>query len=181
MAKKATADTGSYWLPGFEPDLPTSLEPAVASGMIRVVDTLPIQPAPTVVADVETATNETTIAEVVAETIDAVPAQAWRLSAVAGEPAPRVRFPRLQRDALTGLAGTAAKFDANVRAIEILAELESEQRQADASERLALARYTGWGSQPAAFNFEGKELAWTRRAERLQALLDDDDYGFIRK
>jgi N12 class adenine-specific DNA methylase len=129
------------------------------------------------VAVAETATVDATIVEAPAETISAVPSQGWRLSVVASNPAPRVRFPRLQRAELGDLGGTVSKFDANVRAIEVLAQLESEQRQADVSERLALARYTGWGCQPAAFNLAGKDAAWISRAQRLQALLDGDDYA----
>ena len=173
MAKKATADTGSYWLPGFEPDLPSLPEPALSAGPVRQIETPPPLAATPVVAEDEAAA---TIVEAPAETVAAAPAQSWRLTVVSSDPAPRVRFPRLRRADFGDLGGTATKFDANVHAIEVLVKLESEQRQTDAAERLALTRYTGWGCQPAAFNLAGKDAAWTNRASRLHSLLDEDDY-----
>lgn len=178
MARKATLDTSSDWLPGFEPDLPSLPVPALhAASRILEHETPLDAPASAVAVAVEPASVETTFVEAPTEAISATPARSWRLAVVASNPMPAVRYQRLQATDLSGLGGTAAKFDANVRAIEILARLESEQRQADASERLALARYTGWGSQPAAFNLAGKDAAWTDRAQRLQELLDDDDYA----
>ena len=41
--------------------------------------------------------------------------------------------------------------EANVAAIQALQTLEAGQRQADATERSQLLRFTGWGSLPAAF------------------------------
>lgn len=129
MARKATADTSSYWLPGFEPDLPSLPEPEVVVGPVGQIDT----PAPAAAPVAAAAAVETTIAEAPAETVDAAPAQSWRLSVVASDPTPLIRFPRLRRVDLAGLGGTAAKFDANVRAIEILTSLDAEQRQANAA------------------------------------------------
>lgn len=176
MARKTSLDTSSYWLPGFDPDLPPLPAPSIAVGSISQIDTPAPLLATVVAANSETAAEEATLVEALAETFTPAPTQGWRLAVVASAPVPRARFPRLQRAQLSDLGGTASKFDANVRAIEILARLESEQRQADASERIALARYTGWGSLPGAFNLVGKDAAWVDRAQRLQALLQEDDY-----
>jgi len=177
MARKATADTSSYWLPGFEPDLPSVPESKPTGS--QVLQSLPLTPAvaPVVAADAEPTIIDAALVEATEETTDAAPSQGWRLCAVPSTPTPRVRFPRLRTADLVDLGGTAAKFDANVQAIEILARLEAEQRQAEPSERIALARYTGWGSQPAAFNLAGKDAAWASRAQSLQTLLDGDDYA----
>lgn len=49
-------------------------------------------------------------------------------------------------DDLNDLGGTAAKYDANIAALTILKELETEGREAaTAHEQAQLARYTGWG------------------------------------
>lgn len=177
MARKASLDTSSYWLPGFEPDLPSLPESKPAGSQVSQSLPLTQTVAPVVATVTEATLIDTALAEPTAETAGAAPSQGWRLCAVPSGPAPRLRFPRLRAADLADLGGTAAKFDANVQAIEILSRLESEQRQAAPSERLALARYTGWGSQPAAFNLAGKDAAWVRRAERLQTLLDGEDYA----
>jgi N12 class adenine-specific DNA methylase len=165
MTKKAIPACISCWLPGFEPDD----VPASAAGITALEPPVTPEAAPVVLAPADAP-------------CPAVPAvQSWRFSSI--EPNPivvRQIFPRLRPANLEGLASAKAKFDANVRAIETLSAIETEGRQATADERVAMARYCGWGSLAAAFNLDGKEPAWTARARQLQALLDEADYESAR-
>lgn len=85
-------------------------------------------------------------------------------------------WPRLNEGVFTGLSGSVAKFDANIAAIELLRKLENEQRQATTEERETLNRFTGWGGIPQAFNDDQKDQAWVSRAERLKALLNEEEH-----
>lgn len=139
MAKKATFVSISYWLPGFEPEADPASTPASPGHQPGH------QPVP-VLAHVAAIPRDETI-EVAAPRV-----QSWRLTVVESDGAIRETFPRLHPADLEGLGSAVAKFDANVRAIEVLARVEAENRSADKDERLAMVRYTGWGSLPAAFN-----------------------------
>ncbi|MCL1961367.1 MAG: hypothetical protein FWG56_06280 [Desulfovibrionaceae bacterium] len=166
MATKATSASPSFWLPGFEPDG----EPA-STAVVTLV-----QPAP----EPDTAPVSPPAALPCPDEVIAPRAQSWRLAVVESSPIVRETFPRLRPADLKGLASATAKFDANVRAIEVLARIEAESRPANATERIAMARYSGWGSLPAAFNLDGKEPAWIARAQQLQALLGEADYESAR-
>lgn len=85
-------------------------------------------------------------------------------------------WPRLDAVTFSGLSGNVTKFEANIAAIECLRKLESEKRQATKEDREVLNRYTGWGGIPQAFNDDQKEPSWVARAERLKALLNEDEY-----
>lgn len=185
MVRKASRCSASYWLPGFEPEAVATAEqpfalpslpaclPETASVLSRGVAAFGVTAE--VGVSTEPETQDQTGAEV------ATPRQSsWR--PVVAEPtrSPRLTFPRLRPNDLDGLAGTTAKFDANVQAIETLGRIETGQRTPDGDERRALVRYTGWGSLPAAFNLAGKEPAWNVRAQRLQALLGEADYASAR-
>ncbi|MBU0501435.1 MAG: DEAD/DEAH box helicase family protein [Gammaproteobacteria bacterium] len=74
------------------------------------------------------------------------------------------------------MSGDVTKFEANVAAIDLLRKLWAEKRQPNADERTILNRYTGWGGLPQAFNREQRDPSWSARAERLQTLLDGDEW-----
>lgn len=167
MAKKATFVSISYWLPGFEPEADPAGTPASPGH----------QPCPQtaqVLAHVAAIPRDEAI-EVVAPRV-----QSWRLTVVESDGAVRKTFPRLRPADLKGLGSAVAKFEANVHAIEVLARIKTGSRSPDKDERLAMVRYTGWGSLPAAFNLEGKEPAWSARAQQLQSLLSEADHESAR-
>jgi N12 class adenine-specific DNA methylase/predicted RNA methylase len=145
------------------------------------VQALPIQPvAPLALVPQEPAPQEQASAPVLEMIPSPAPSQDWRLALAANAPEKPVFPPRLVSSDLDGLAGTVAKFEANLAAIEALARIEAETRAPLEAERRALLCYTGWGCLPAAFNLDGKDDAWVKRANRLQAALDADDYESAR-
>ncbi len=71
--------------------------------------------------------------------------------------------------------GTASKrFKANVEAIRILKQVESEQRMATPEEQSKLSKYVGWGGLSDVFN--EKHTAF----RELRSLLTDDEYSAAR-
>ena len=101
---------------------------------------------------------------------------AWRPTS-ACRPATERTWPTWSDAALDGLATPAAKFEANVAAIQVLQALESAQRAPSPEERRTLVRFSGWGGLPASFNFDSRDANWRARAQRLQALLPAEDYA----
>ncbi|HRO54075.1 MAG TPA: DEAD/DEAH box helicase, partial [Alicycliphilus sp.] len=169
----------SLWLPGFDPNVPETPEPSVEADLFadppapKAPVACAIQLAPAaIVADAPM--------DAEAETPSTAPRASWRVIASAKRDTPHSPWPALQREHLSGLAGAATKFEANVAAIQALQALEAGQRQPDAIERGQLLRFTGWGGLPAAFNLEGTDPVWRRRAGELQALLPAEDYESAR-
>lgn len=70
--------------------------------------------------------------------------------------------------------GAKSRFEDNVKAIELLKQLESEDRNATKEEQDILSRYVGWGGIADAFD-ERKEN-WNSERERLKLLLNDEEY-----
>jgi len=134
------------WLPGFEPEDNAPIATIVLQGQGPVV---PQREAEIILFPKALATEVATIKAV---------------------------WPRLDAVTFSGLSGSVTKFEANIAAIECLRKLESEKRQATTEDREVLNRYTGWGGIPQAFNDDQKEQAWVARAERLKALLSEDEY-----
>ena len=64
--------------------------------------------------------------------------------------------------------GEKARIDANIKAITLLREIESQGRNATAAEKKTLAKYSGWGSFKNAFNRinQGK---WVDINERINS------------
>jgi len=73
-----------------------------------------------------------------------------------------------------GVGGDKTKFKANVAAIRLLNELESENRRATPEEQEILSRYVGWGSLAAAF--DENNSSWSAEYAELKALLTPDEY-----
>ncbi len=77
------------------------------------------------------------------------------------------------------VTGTRAKIDANIAAIRLLKQLQTETRQASPDEQRTLARYVGWGASDLARIVGAADPEHTRdrtaRAE-LQALLTDAEF-----
>ncbi|MDP1940805.1 MAG: hypothetical protein Q8K54_09195, partial [Gallionella sp.] len=134
------------WLPGFEPEDNFPTTPIVLQGEGPVVP------------------------QREAEIIPFPKARAAEVATI------KAVWTRLDAVTFSGLSGNVTKFDANIAAIECLRKLESEKRQATTEDREVLNRYTGWGGIPQAFNDDQKEQPWVARAERLKALLSEDEY-----
>lgn len=158
----------SLWLPGFEPDAaelsPTSAETDLFSAS-------PVEPP------VDTAAQSPATEP---ERPSAAPRSSWRVITGAKRDEPRLPWPTITREHLLGLGGAVTKFGANVAAMRTLNVLAGEPQPVTDDERRALLRFTGWGGIPAAFNLDGDDASWRRRAEALQALLPADDYASAR-
>ena len=74
------------------------------------------------------------------------------------------------------------RWDANIRALRILRELEEDGREATDDERSALRRYSGWGDTAFndAFPPEGEDHRISERGEQLQRIVPADDWQAIR-
>lgn len=70
--------------------------------------------------------------------------------------------------------GAKSRFEDNIKAIELLKELENEDRNATKEEQDILSRYVGWGGIADAFD-ERKDN-WKSERERLKLLLNDEEY-----
>ena len=81
---------------------------------------------------------------------------------------PRSIWERLDRTVFSGLTGEVTKYQANVKAIGLLRELDAAGRTPTVDERRTLNRYTGWGGLPGAFNEEQSESAWASRSQELR-------------
>ena len=77
-----------------------------------------------------------------------------------------------------GVGGAKAKYQANIAAIKLLKELESEGLQASPEQQEVLSRYVGWGGLPDAFD-PSKEN-WGKEYTELQELLTSAEYEAAR-
>ncbi|RKJ32829.1 helicase SNF2, partial [bacterium 1XD42-8] len=95
-----------------------------------------------------------------------------------GEPEPTPPQPTAGNFRITdihlGEGGPKAKFRANMDAINLLKELEFENRQATPEEQETLSRYVGWGGLSDAFD-ESKP-AWAKEFAELYATLSPEEY-----
>lgn len=93
---------------------------------------------------------------------------------------PKAVWPTLTRDFMDGLGGQKGKFDANLAAIKLLRQLESEQRAPTEDERVTLNRFTGWGGIPQAFQNWHSDEGLRTRAETLRQLLSEEELASAR-
>lgn len=71
------------------------------------------------------------------------------------------------------------KFLSNIKAIEVLQKIESENRFATPDEQEILAKYLGWGGLPQAFDKNNNN--WNLEYNQLKSLLSDDEYSKARE
>lgn len=69
---------------------------------------------------------------------------------------------------------------ANVRAIEVLRDLDDSGREPTDDDIRALATYAGWGGAQKAFEEDGDDPAWSEINTRLSELLTDAEYADAR-
>ncbi|WP_343222606.1 helicase-related protein [Paenibacillus agaridevorans] len=81
-------------------------------------------------------------------------------------------------DVSLGHGGAKTKFRRNVEAIQLLQQLEEENRQASAEEQAALAHYVGWGGIPQAFDDANSH--WSAEYAELLALLTPEEFASAR-
>lgn len=86
---------------------------------------------------------------------------------------PKVNY-HISDDKVDTSFGAKSRFEDNVKAIELLKQLESEDRNATKEEQDILSRYVGWGGIADAFD-ERKEN-WKSERERLKLLLNTEEY-----
>ena len=80
---------------------------------------------------------------------------------------------RITNDAL-GVGGAKEKFKANMAAVNLLHELELENRLATPEEQEILSRYVGWGGLSQAF--DENNAAWANEFTELYASLSPEEY-----
>ena len=71
--------------------------------------------------------------------------------------------------------GAKSRFEDNIKAIELLKKLESDNRNATSEEQDILSRYVGWGGISDAFD-ERKDN-WNSERKRLKEILTIDEYN----
>ncbi len=70
------------------------------------------------------------------------------------------------------------RLDANLEALRVLRDLESEGREATPAEQQSLSRYTGWGAL--AKMFDERDASWQKEKAELRGLLAKDEYEAAR-
>lgn len=86
---------------------------------------------------------------------------------------PKINY-HISDDKVDTSFGAKSRFEDNIKAIELLKKLETEDRNATKEEQDILSRYVGWGGISDAFD-ERKEN-WSSERERLKLLLNDEEY-----
>ena len=92
---------------------------------------------------------------------------------LSGEP---VTYRFNENDTVTG--GAKTKFMANIEAIQTLLKVESENRYATPEEQSVMAKYSGWGGIPQAFDRHNGD--WSAEYGQLKNLLSEDEYKAAR-
>ena len=77
-----------------------------------------------------------------------------------------------------GVGSPKTKFAYNVAAIQLLKQIEAEERQATPEEQEILANYVGWGGIPQAFDRENAD--WAQEYVQLRTLLTSEEYAAAR-
>ena len=72
-----------------------------------------------------------------------------------------------------GVGSLKHKCQSNLAAIELLKQIEAENRPAMAQEKLVLVSYVGWGGLPQVFDDYNEE--WRKQREELESLLTPDE------
>lgn len=77
-----------------------------------------------------------------------------------------------------GQGGAKGKFNGNVKAIQLLRTLESENRSATRDEQAVLAKWVGWGGLRPAFAREDGSVTkgWEKEAAALKQLLTPEEF-----
>ena len=74
--------------------------------------------------------------------------------------------------------GEKARYKANIEAIRLVKQLESEGRYATEAEQVILSKYVGWGGLANAF--DERKADWSKEFKELKELLSDEEYSLAR-
>ncbi len=85
---------------------------------------------------------------------------------------------RITDDDRVGLGSLKQKCRDNLAAIDLLKQIETENRTASAEEKRVLVRYVGWGGLPQVFD-PGNE-PWSKERDQLEKLLTPDELDSAR-
>ena len=81
-------------------------------------------------------------------------------------------------DGLDIPSGDKAKYKANIDAIKLVRQLETEGRHATEAEQQILSKYVGWGGLSGAF--DQRKAEWSKEYNELKELLTDEEYRAAR-
>ena len=81
-------------------------------------------------------------------------------------------------DSLDLPSGEKARYKANVEAIRLVKQLETEGRYATEAEQVILSKYVGWGGLANAF--DQRKTEWSKEFQELKELLTDEEYSSAR-
>lgn len=81
-------------------------------------------------------------------------------------------------DSLDLPSGEKSRYKANVEAIRLVKQLESEGRYATEAEQEILSKYVGWGGLANAF--DERKADWNKEYQELKSLLTDEEYNLAR-
>ncbi|MDW5299209.1 MAG: SNF2-related protein [Sedimentibacter sp.] len=74
--------------------------------------------------------------------------------------------------------GLKTKYKNNIEAIKLLKAIEQESRLASSEEQSILAKYSGWGGMPQAF--DEKSNSWANEYNELKSILTEEEYKSAR-
>ena len=74
--------------------------------------------------------------------------------------------------------GEKARYKANIEAIKLVKQLESEGRYATEAEHVILSKYVGWGGLANAF--DDRKADWSKEFKELKELLTKEEYELAR-
>jgi N12 class adenine-specific DNA methylase len=108
------------------------------------------------------------------------------LSPAEPELAPEAVKPQLTQYRITDAAihdtGLKTKFKDNVKAINLLRQIEDESRLATGEEQQVLAKFSGWGGLKSAFDIYNQNADWKKEIEETQKLFSDStEYWNVRQ
>lgn len=86
---------------------------------------------------------------------------------------------RITDDDRLGAGGPKQKFQQNLRAIQLVKKLETEQRPATQDEKAVLVKYVGWGAMPQVFDDHNQD--WVGEREALRGDIPGQEYEDARK
>lgn len=79
---------------------------------------------------------------------------------------------------LGNVGGAKSRYAANIEAIKLLKSIEADSRNATPAEQDILAKYTGWGAIPQAF--DSTNTKWSSEYAELKELLTSEEYEAAR-
>lgn len=143
-----------------EAPAPTNEAPPVAASTAANAAALPDGAG----SDTAASAISPTVSSVVSATVSQVVSESSRPPAVRFELGDRVLVP----------SGGKARTLANIAAIELVQQLENENRSATTDEQHTLARWSGWGAVPQVF--DPRNEAFSSERQHLQTLLSTPEY-----